>query len=84
MKPNPGEKSLRRKVVYRGKILDLFVDQVGLADGREAVREVVGHKPAVGVVAMPDPEHVVLVRQYRYAVGRWLWEIPAGDRKSVV
>ena len=28
--------------------------------------------------APPDPEHVVLVRQYRYAIDRWIWELPAG------
>jgi ADP-ribose pyrophosphatase len=82
MNPNAGEKLLRRKVIYRGRILDLFVDQIRLANGRSAVREVVGHAPAVGIVALADPEHVILVRQYRYAIGRWLWEIPAGLREG--
>jgi ADP-ribose pyrophosphatase len=81
MNPNAGEARLRRRVVYRGKILDLFVDRVRLADGRSAVREVVGHRPAVGIVALPAPGRVILVRQYRHAVRRWLWEIPAGLRE---
>jgi len=77
-----GEKFLRRKIVYHGRILDLFVDQVRLANGQPGMREVVGHMPAVGIVPLVDAEHVILVRQYRYAIGRWLWEIPAGLREG--
>lgn len=64
--------------IYRGKILTLTVDTVHLPDGREAVREVVHHNGAVGMVALDERGQVLLVRQWRHAPGVALLEIPAG------
>ena len=72
------ETVVRRRPVHRGKAIDFFVDEVRLPDGGRAVREYVGHPGAVAVVAFLDPKTIVLVRQYRYPVGRTTWEIPAG------
>lgn len=44
-------------------------------------RPVIHHPGAVGIIACPDPDHLVLVRQYRYALRRWTLEIPAGTRE---
>ena len=52
-----------------------------LPQGREARREVVEHIGAVTVVATAEDDRVVLVRQWRHAVGRALWELPAGTRE---
>ncbi|WP_027719469.1 NUDIX hydrolase [Desulfovirgula thermocuniculi] len=73
-----GEKTLHSQVIYRGKILNLRVDRVLLPNGTEGLREVVEHAGAVAVVALTEEGEVVMVRQYRYAVGRHLLEIPAG------
>ena len=43
---------------------------------------VVRHSPSVGLLPMPDPNHIVLVRQYRYPLDRWIWELPAGSIDS--
>ena len=76
---HPGrEKKIRRRELFRGRIVDLYVDEVRLPNGQVHVREIVGHKPAVAVVPLLPEHAVVLVRQHRYAVGRTLWEIPAG------
>jgi ADP-ribose pyrophosphatase len=40
---------------------------------------VVRHPRSVVLIPMPDPDHVVLVRQYRYPIDRWIWELPAGS-----
>ncbi|MEW6523159.1 MAG: NUDIX hydrolase [Bacillota bacterium] len=64
--------------VFQGKIVGVRVDQVELDGGRPGRREVVTHPGAVAIVATPDPGHVWLVQQYRYPVGRTLWELPAG------
>jgi len=64
--------------VYRGKILALRTDQVRMPGGRTAIREVVEHYGAVGVAAVDDDGRVVMVYQYRTALGRRLWELPAG------
>jgi ADP-ribose pyrophosphatase len=41
--------------------------------------DVVRHEPSVILIPMPDPGHVVLVRQYRYCIDSWIWELPAGN-----
>lgn len=54
------------------------VDRVRMPDGAETEREVVEHVDAVAVVPVFDDGTVVLLRQYRHPVGRYLLEIPAG------
>src|SRR3954447_20138030 len=67
-----------RRVIYRGRKIDLALQAVRLADGSIAEREVVVHRGAVALVPMVDRDHVCLIRNYRYAVGRTLLEVPAG------
>ncbi|MDR2522951.1 MAG: NUDIX hydrolase [Synergistaceae bacterium] len=64
--------------IYDGRVLNLRVDQVEMADGRRAMREVVEHRAAVGVLALTGRDSVLLVRQYRYAAGEETLEICAG------
>ena len=78
MKKKANERKIRRKVIYQGKILDLYVDQIKISDGSRSIREVISHAPAVAMVPLLSGERVVLIQQYRYAIGRMLWEIPAG------
>ena len=56
----------------------LRVDTVLMPDGSSARREVADHLDAVAVVAVTDDDEVVLLKQYRHALGRYLLEIPAG------
>jgi ADP-ribose pyrophosphatase len=69
---------LDHRTIFRGRILNLEVDRVIEPSGVEVVREVVRHQGAAVVLPLTRDEKVVLVRQYRYAVGRFLWEVPAG------
>ncbi|MGD0422376.1 MAG: NUDIX hydrolase [Candidatus Bathyarchaeia archaeon] len=64
--------------VFNGRILHLRVDKVAFADGLQATREVVEHPGASVIIPLLENNSVLLVRQYRYAVGRELLEIPAG------
>ena len=64
--------------VYRGRVIALRRDTVRMSDDSLAVREVVEHLGAVGVVALDDEAQVVLVNQYRHPVARRLDELPAG------
>jgi 8-oxo-dGDP phosphatase len=66
------------KVRFRGGIFRVVTDQVRLPDGEVVSRDVVHKFNAVGVVAVDDLRRVVLIRQYRHAVGQYLWELPAG------
>ncbi|GHS95356.1 NUDIX hydrolase [Synergistales bacterium] len=63
--------------LYEGRVLNLRVDKVGLPSGRTSVREVIEHKDAVGVLAVLN-DSLLLVRQFRYAVGEETIEICAG------
>lgn len=72
------EKTIGSEYVFRGKILSVRLDTVLLPDGRESRREIVEYSGAVAIVALTAAMEVVLVRQYRYPVGRELIEIPAG------
>jgi ADP-ribose pyrophosphatase len=76
--PDFTETQLSTKTVYRGRLLTVLEDQVRLPDGKTALREYVRHPGAVAMVPLLDPETVVLVRQFRYPLGRHFYEIPAG------
>ena len=69
-----------RTARYQGPIFQVYSDQVTMAGGHTAGRDVVENLGAVGVVALDEVGRVVLIRQYRHAVGRRLWELPAGLR----
>ena len=64
--------------IYQGRILALRVDEVTMPGGGTASREVIEHLPAVSIAAIDDDDNVVLIHQYRHAVGYRIWELPAG------
>lgn len=72
------EHTLESRTVYSGRLLRVLEDDVRMPDGSTARREYVRHPGAAAVMPMPDPETVVLVRQYRYPGRRHFYEIPAG------
>jgi len=72
------EVTISTRRVYEGRVVSLRVDRVRLLDGRVTDREIVEHGGAVGVVALHDDGDVLLVRQFRSALGMQLLEIPAG------
>ncbi len=66
------------ETVYRGAVFALRRDEVTMPGGGTKIREVFDHPGAVGIVALDAQERVVLIKQYRHAVGEALWELPAG------
>ncbi len=72
------ETPTNRRLIHDGRLLKMYEDDVRLVDGTRARREVVVHPGAVAIVAMDEHDRVVLVRQWRHAAGRALWELPAG------
>lgn len=68
-----------RREVYRGRVFTLSTDRVTLPSGHTSVMDVVRHPGSVVLLPMPTPESIVLIRQYRYAVDRHIWEVPAGS-----
>ena len=72
------EKKLDTKQIYQGRAVNIRVDTVEKASGTKTTREVVEHSDCVAVVVIDQQGSVVLVRQFRHAVDRFLLEIPAG------
>jgi ADP-ribose pyrophosphatase len=65
--------------IFEGKVFEIDRDRVRMPNGREVTVDVVRHARSVVLLPVPEPGHIVLIRQYRYAVNRWLWEAPAGS-----
>jgi ADP-ribose pyrophosphatase len=72
------EKTVTSRFVYTGQVVKLRIDIVETANGRRATREIVEHADCVAVVPVDEQGNILLVRQYRYATGKELLEIPAG------
>ena len=72
------EKKKSSELIFDGKVLHLYRDEIYLPDGREAFREYCRHIGAVCVVPVTDQGEVICVRQYRYPVADVMLEIPAG------
>jgi ADP-ribose pyrophosphatase len=70
---------LSTRSVYKGRIFEVTVDRVRLPHGVEHDMELVRHPGSVVMLPIPRPGEIILVRQFRYAVGRELWELPAGS-----
>ncbi len=64
--------------VYAGRVMALRSDQVVMPGGRVATREIVEHPGAVAVAALDADDRIMMIHQYRQAVRRRLWELPAG------
>jgi ADP-ribose pyrophosphatase len=69
-------------VVYEGRIFRVEIDRVQLPSGHTVSMELVRHPGSVVLLPMPSPDHIILIRQFRYTVGRWIWELPAGSLKA--
>jgi ADP-ribose pyrophosphatase len=66
-------------VVYQGRVFSVEVDTVRLPNGRDAELAIVRHRPSVVIIPLTDDGQVILIRQYRHALGRDIWELPAGN-----
>ncbi|HLW37344.1 MAG TPA: NUDIX hydrolase [Candidatus Eremiobacteraceae bacterium] len=64
--------------VFEGRVITVRVDEVEYPNGHRGTVEVVEHRGGVAIIAQPEPRQIVLVRQFRPAIGQLLWEVPAG------
>ena len=70
-----------RRLVHQGRIFRIEIDRVTLPGGHTLDLEVVRHPGSVVLLPIPKPGHIVLIRQYRYSIDEWIWELPAGSLK---
>ena len=64
--------------IYTGAVMALRSDEVVMPGGRVAVREILEHPGAVAIAALDPDDRLMMIHQYRHAVRRRLWELPAG------
>ena len=78
------ESTIESRLIYDGKVLHLYKDDIRLPNGGTSMREYCKHGGAVCVVPLTNEGEVVCVKQYRYALGRVTLEIPAGKLDSPI
>ena len=71
------EKTVKKNYIYEGKILTVRKDDALLPDGRPCIREIIEHSGGACVLYVEQGK-ALFVRQYRYAYGESIYEIPAG------
>ena len=75
---NTDEKTLEKRYIYKGRIINVRNDRAELPDGKEVLREVVEHPGGVAVLPLTAENEVIFVRQFRYPYYMQILEIPAG------
>ena len=69
---------ISQETVFSGRVIEIRVDTLLMPDGKQIIREVVQHPGAVAIIPIDREDNVLLVRQYRYAAGQSILELPAG------
>jgi ADP-ribose pyrophosphatase len=71
--------TLTSERVYTGKVFNVDRDEVKMPNGRTTSVDIVRHSSSVVILPVPEPGKIILVKQFRYPVNRFLWELPAGS-----
>ena len=66
-------------IAYKGLVFSVEVERARFPNGREHEVTIVRHPPSVVLIPLQDDGQVVMIRQYRHALRRELWELPAGS-----
>lgn len=73
----------KRELMHKGTIVDVYKDVVVLPNGGIETWDYIEHRNgAAAVVAALPGDKIILVKQYRPALGRYTWELPAGGRSN--
>jgi len=71
------EKTISNELIYEGRVIKLYREQVESANGRKSYRDIVRHKGACAIIAEAGGR-IVLIKQYRKALDKTIYELPAG------
>jgi ADP-ribose pyrophosphatase len=69
------------RTIFQGRVFSVRVETIPLPKGGELQAEIVRHPGSVVIIPITAQNEIILVRQYRPAIGRWAWELPAGGLK---
>ncbi|MFC4770748.1 NUDIX hydrolase [Enterococcus hermanniensis] len=72
------EKTIERTEIFKGKIIDVYLDDVALPMGGTAKRELVFHHGGVGIIPITSENKMIMVKQFRKPLEKVVLEIPAG------
>ena len=72
----------QRTEIYCGTVVDLGLETTRLPNGELLSLEIVRHPGGAAILALDAQNRVCLLRQYRHAIGEWIWELPAGVIES--
>lgn len=64
--------------IYQGRIFKMVSENITLANGVSTDLDIIRHPGAAAIVPLSDKNTVLMIKQYRHAVGGYIWEIPAG------
>jgi ADP-ribose pyrophosphatase len=70
---------VRRTPIFSGRVFRVEQARVRLAAGRVVTMDIVRHRGSVVLLAQPSAHRLILIRQFRHVIGRWIWELPAGS-----
>jgi ADP-ribose pyrophosphatase len=68
----------RTVTLHRGRVFELLRENITLENGVSVDLDIIRHPGASAIVPVSNQDSLLLVRQYRHAVGDFIWEIPAG------
>ncbi len=69
---------MEQQRIYSGRVINLNLESAVLPNGVTTTLEIAHHPGGAAILAVDSQQRVCLIRQYRHAVGGWLWELPAG------
>jgi ADP-ribose pyrophosphatase len=69
------------RTIFQGRVFTLRIETIPLPKGGELQAEIIRHPGSVVIIPITAQDEIILVRQYRPAIGRWAWELPAGSLK---
>ncbi len=68
----------KKELIYKGRIFKLLKEEVTLENGVTTQLDIIRHPGAAAIVPAYGYDKIVLIKQYRHAIGEYVWEIPAG------
>jgi len=68
----------RKEIIRHGRVFDVTLENVNLPNGACIDMEIIRHPGAAAIIALTDNQEILMLKQYRHAIGTYWWEIPAG------
>jgi ADP-ribose pyrophosphatase len=69
------------RTIFEGRVFTVRLETIPLPRGGKLQAEIIRHPGSVVIIPVTATDEIILVRQYRPAIGRWAWELPAGSLK---